>query len=48
MDLEGIMLSVIIQTEEGKYCMIYVGSKKYNKLVTKTKKEAGSQIQRMT
>ena len=33
MDLEGIMLSEISQTEKDKYCMmLHVESKKYNKL----------------
>ena len=41
MDLEGIMLSEISQTEKNKYCMISlnVESKKYNKPVSITKKE---------
>ena len=33
MDLEDTMLSKISQSEKDKYCMIYVESKKYNKLV---------------
>ena len=41
MDLEGIMLSEISQTEKDKYCMILlnVESKKYNELVSITKKK---------
>ena len=41
MDLEGIMLSEVSQTEKGKYHMIdtlYMQNLKYNKLVNKTKK----------
>ena len=40
MDLEGIMLSEISQTEKNKYYMIitYIWNKKYNKLVNITKK----------
>ena len=46
MDLEGIMLSEINQTEKDKY-HLYVESKKYNKLVNiKKRKEGDSQIQR--
>ena len=38
MDLEGIVLSEISQTEKDKYCMIsHVESKKCNKLMNKTK-----------
>ena len=38
MDLEGIMLSEISQTEKDKYYVFsYVEYKKYNKLVTMTK-----------
>ena len=35
MNLEGIMLNEISQTEKNKYCKyhLYVESKKYNKLV---------------
>ena len=37
MDLEGIILSEISQTEKDKYCMmLHVESKKYNKLVNIT------------
>ena len=41
MDLEGIMLSEISQTEKDKYCMthLYVESKNYNKLMNITKKK---------
>ena len=41
MDLEGIILSEISQTEKDKYCMISlnVESKKHNKLVNITKKK---------
>ena len=40
MDLEGIVLSEISQTEEDKYCMIpHVESKKCNKLMNKTKRK---------
>ena len=40
LDLEGITLSEISQTEKDKYCMIsYVEPKKYNKLVNITKKK---------
>ena len=40
MDLEGIMLSEISQTEKDKYCMmLHVESKKYNKLVNITWKK---------
>ena len=40
--LEGIVLIEISQTEKDKYCMIlYVESKKYNKLVNVTKKKQG-------
>ena len=38
-DLEDIMLSEISQTEKEKYCiryLLYVESKRYNKLVNKT------------
>ena len=40
MELEGIMLSEISQTEKDKYCMIslILESKKYKKLVNITKK----------
>ena len=43
-DLQGIMLSEISYIEKDKYCMIflYVESKKYNKPLNITKKEAGS------
>ena len=43
MDMEGIMLSEINQTEKDIWYHLYVESKKYNKLGTKTKK---SQTQR--
>ena len=40
MNLEGIMLSEIHQTEKDKYCMIlYVATRNYNKLVNKAKKK---------
>ena len=41
MDLEGIMLSEISQTEEDRYCThhLYIDSKKYNKLENITKKK---------
>ena len=39
MDLEGIMLSEISQTEKDKYISLTCGSKKYNKLVNKTTKK---------
>ena len=41
MDLEGIILSEISQTEKDKYCVIshMWNLKKYNKLVNKTKKK---------
>ena len=40
MDLEGIVLSEISQTEKDKYCMIsHVESTKFNKLVNKAKKQ---------
>ena len=40
MDLEGIVLSEISQTEKDKYCMIsHVESKKCNKLMNKTKRK---------
>ena len=41
MDLEGIMLSEISQTDKDKFCMIshMWNAKKYNKLVNKTKKQ---------
>ena len=41
MDLEGIMLSEISETEKDKYCMIPLiyGIKKFNKLVNITKKK---------
>ena len=47
MDLEGIMLSEISQTEKDKYCMVsHEESEKYNRvLVNITKEEADSQIQ---
>ena len=32
-DLEDMMLSEVSRSEKDKYCMIYVESKKYNKLV---------------
>ena len=44
-DLKGIILSV--ETEKDKYYNhLHVESKKYYKLVNKTKREADSQIQR--
>ena len=41
MDLEGIMLSEISQTEKDKYCMIslIMESKKYSQLMNRTKKK---------
>ena len=40
MDLEGIVLSEISQTEKHKYCMkSHVESKKCNKLMNKTKRK---------
>ena len=42
MDLEGIALSEISQTEKDKYCISYhlhAESKKYNKVVNITKKK---------
>ena len=40
MDLEGIVLSEISQTEKDKYCMIsHVESKKCKKLMNKTKRK---------
>ena len=40
MDLEGIMLSEISQRKTNAVgCHLYVESKKYNKLVNKTKKQ---------
>ena len=46
MDLEGIIVSEISQKKTNTlWYHLYVYSKKYNKLVTITKKEAGSQIQ---
>ena len=47
MDLEGIMLSEVRQTEKDKYCLISLICrilKNNNKLVNTTKKEANSQI----
>ena len=45
MDLEGIMLSEISQTmTNAVWYPLYMESKKYNKLVSKTKKEADSQM----
>ena len=43
MDMEGITLSEINQTEKDIWYHLYVESKKYNKLVNQTKK---SQTQR--
>ena len=43
MDLESIMLREISGTEKDKYCVIFMWTKKYNKLVNITKK-ADSQI----
>ena len=50
MNLEGIMLSEISQTEKDKYCMIhlYVKSKKYNKLVNITKKKQAHRYREQT
>ena len=36
MDLEGIVLSEISQTEKDKYCTVSLACKKYNKLVNIT------------
>ena len=48
MDLEGIMLSGISQTEKDKYCMLSLicGILKIQQTGEYTKKEADSQIQR--
>ena len=50
MDLEGIMLNEISQTEKDKYCMIWlnVESKKYNKLVNITKKKHTHRYRKQT
>ena len=46
MDLEGIMLSEVSQTEKDKYCMISLicGILKLQKSIEYNKKEAESQI----
>ena len=38
MDMEGIVLSEINQTDKDTWYHLHVESKKYNKLVNKTKK----------